>query len=153
MRKGRPWPLQRMACVFLAIMALFCLGMGGLGERDVVTKIPKPDRFFNVEVVDAEDVSFSLREFSMEGLTLLPVTSGKAQISLDFAEIEEARLYLQGEQVLARVSFKNGSGHDFFLSPDRSFFGLADWGKVNIKAKDIRRITFKEHVKHPQAAN
>lgn len=135
--------------VFLVMAALLCLGMGGLGEREVLTKIPKPDRFFNVEVVDAEDVSFQLREFSMGGLTLLPVTVGKAQISLDFAEVSEARLYLQGAHVLASVRFKNGTNKDFHLDPDLSFYGLTDWGKLNLKAKDIRRITFKEQVAHP----
>ncbi|HDQ39877.1 MAG TPA: hypothetical protein ENN39_02450 [Desulfonatronum sp.] len=142
-----------MALVCLAVAALMCLGMGGLGEREVVTKIPRPDRFFNVEVVDVEDVSFSLREFSMDGLTLLPVTAGKAQISLDFAEITEARFYLQGDRVQATVTFKNGSSRDFFMEPDLSFFGLTDWGKVNLEAGDIRRITFKEQVTHPPAAD
>lgn len=141
--------MGRAAPVLLVMAALLCLGMGGLGEREVLTKIPKPDRFFNVEVVDAQDVSFLLREFSMDGLTLLPVMEGKAHISLDFAEISEARLYLQGEHVLASVQFRNGTSKDFHLEPDLSFYGLTDWGKLNLKAKDIRRIIFKEQVAHP----
>jgi hypothetical protein len=152
MRKGQ-YPGNGLAPVCLVIAALVCLGMGGLGEREIVTKIPKPDRFFNVELIDAEDVSFSLREFSMEGLTLLPVTAGKAHISLDFAEISEARLSLQGENVSATVTFKNGFSQDFFLDPNLSFFGLTDWGKLNLKAGDVRRITFKEQVTHAQGAD
>lgn len=139
------------ALIFLVVVALLCLGMGGLGEREIITKIPKPDRFFNVEVVDAEDVSFSLREFSMEGLTLLPVSVGKAHISIDFAEISEVRFFLQGDRVQAVVDFKNGSSRDFYLDPGLSFFGLTDWGKVNLEAGDIRRITFKEQITHPRA--
>ncbi len=152
MRKGQ-YPGNGLTPVCLVVAALVCLGMGGLGEREIVTKIPKPDRFFNVELIDAEDVSFSLREFSMEGLTLLPVTAGKAHISLDFAEISEARLSLQGENVTATVTFKNGFSQDFFLDPNLSFFGLTDWGKLNLKAGDVRRITFKEQVTHAQGAD
>ncbi len=137
------------ACLLLA--ALLCLGMGGLGEREVVTKIPKPDRFFSVELVDAEDVSFQLHEFSMEGLTLLPVAAGKAQISLDFAEIREARFFLQGDKAKAVVDFQNNTSQEFSLDPDLSFFGLTDWGKVNVKAGDVRRITFIEQGVGPQA--
>lgn len=144
-------PMTRLVPACLVLVALLCLGMGGLGEREVVTKIPKPDRFFTVELVDAEDVSFRLREFSMEGLTLLPVEAGKALVSLDFAEIREALFLRQGDKIKAVVEFQNNSSMEFFLEPDLSFFGLTDWGKVNVTAEDVRRITFIEQAPGPQA--
>jgi hypothetical protein len=55
--------------------------------------------------------------------------------------------------VLATVTFKNGFSQDFFLDPNLSFFGLTDWGKLNLKAGDVRRITFKEQVTHAQGAD
>lgn len=139
--------------VVLSVMSWLCMGMGGLGDTEVVTKIPKPERSFQVELVDAEDVSFAVHDFSMDGLTLLPVTSGKADISLDFAEIQEARLYLQDDKVLARVTFRNGSASDFMLDPDLPFYGLTDWGKMKIKAGDVRRVTFLGRADEPGAIN
>lgn len=148
---ARQRPMSRLVSGCLLLAALLCLGMGGLGEREMVTKIPKPDRFFSVELVDAEDVSFQLREFSMEGLTLLPVAAGRALISLDFAKIREARFFLHDDKVRAVVEFQNSSSQEFLLDQDLSFFGLTDWGKVNIKAGDVRRITFIEQGVNPQA--
>lgn len=126
----------------LLVAAWLSLGMGGFGDTEVVTKIPKPERSFLVELIDAEDVSFFLRDFSMDGLTLIPVSAGKAEISLDFAEILEARLYLQDDRVLVRVTFQNQSSRDFHAQPNLPFFGLTDWGKLKILARDVRRITF-----------
>lgn len=124
------------------ITGLLSLGMGGFGDTETVTKIPKPERSFLVELVDADDVSFSLRDFSMDGLTMFPVTAGKANISLDFAEILEVRMYLQDDRVLARVTFRNQSSGEFRIEPDLPFYGVTDWGKLRIQAGDIRQITF-----------
>jgi hypothetical protein len=129
--------------VLVAVLGWMCLGMGNFGEKDVVTKIPRPDRSFRVELVDADDVSFAVRDFSMDGLTLIPVEAGKAKISLDFAEIEEARMNLRDDHVLADIRFRNGSSSEFHIKPDIPFYGLTDWGKLKIEAGDVRRITFK----------
>ncbi len=126
----------------LLVAAWLSLGMGGFGDSEAVTKIPKPERSFLVELVDADDVSFALRDFSMNGLTMLPVMAGKADISLDFAEIMEARMYLQDDRVLAKVLFRNQTTQEFMIDPGLAFYGLTDWGKLKIKAEDIRRITF-----------
>lgn len=126
----------------LLVAAWLSLGMGGLGDSDVVTKVPKPERSFLVELVDAADVSFTLRDFSMSGLTMLPVTAGKADISLDFAEILEVRMYLQDDRVLAKVLFRNQTTQEFMVEPNLAFYGLTDWGKLKIKAENIRRVTF-----------
>ncbi|PTN38689.1 hypothetical protein [Desulfonatronum sp. SC1] len=136
---------RHMATPWMAVLlvaAWLSLGMGGLGDADVITKIPKPERSFLVELVDADDVSFALRDFSMNGLTMLPVAAGKADISLDFAEIMEVRMYLQDDRVLARVLFRDQTTREFIIEPDLAFYGLTDWGKLKIKAEYIRRVTF-----------
>ncbi|SMP70830.1 hypothetical protein SAMN06295888_1174 [Desulfonatronum zhilinae] len=136
---------RRMTTPWMAVLlvaAWLSLGMGGLGDSDVVTKIPKPERSFLVELVDADDVSFALHDFSMNGLTMLPVTAGKADISLDFAEIMEARMYLQDDRVLSKVLFRNQTTQEFMIDPGLAFYGLTDWGKLKITAGNIRRITF-----------
>ncbi|SDB51841.1 hypothetical protein SAMN05660653_02575 [Desulfonatronum thiosulfatophilum] len=134
----------------LLVLALLCMGMGGFGDTEAVTKIPRPERSFLVELVDADDVSFRLHDFSMDGLTLIPVTAGRAQISLDFAEIVDVRMYVQDDQVMARVSFRNESTSEFMMQPDLVFYGLTDWGKMKIEAGDVRRITFLGRAEAPQ---
>ena len=137
--------------LLLAVTAWLCMGMGGFGDTEVVTRIPKPERSFLVELVDAEDVSFQLRDFSMDGLTLIPVTAGKARISLDFAEIREVRMYVQDDQVMARIAFRNESSSEFMMQPSLEFYGLTDWGKMKIRAGDVRRITFLGRADAPQS--
>jgi hypothetical protein len=142
MHNGRRRHAMTPWMAVLLVAAWLSLGMGGFGDSDVVTKIPKPERSFLVELVDAADVSFTLRDFSMDGLTMLPVTAGKADISLDFAEIMEARMYLQDNRVLAKVLFRNQTSREFMIEPDLEFYGLTDWGMLKIKAGNIRRVTF-----------
>jgi len=128
--------------VGVLIAGWLSLGMGGLGDTETVTKIPKPERSFQVELLDTDDVSFSLHDFSMDGLTMLPVKAGKANISLDFVEILEVRMYLQDDRVLAKVTFRKQSTSEFRVEPDLPFYGLTDWGKLRIQARDIRQIRF-----------
>lgn len=146
MRKERRCQRVTPRLVFLLILLLasawLSLGMGGFGDNEAITKIPRPERSFLVELVDADDVSFALRDFSMNGLTLLPVTAGKADISLDFAEILDVQMFMQDNHVLARVLFRNQSTAEFMADPGLPFYGLTDWGKLKIKAGNIRRITF-----------
>lgn len=139
-QQHHPWMMGR--AIGLLIVAWISLGMGGFGDTDTVTKIPIPERSFLVELVDAEDVSFVLRNFSMDGLTMFPVTAGRANISLDFAEIEEAWMYLRDDQVVAQVTFRNRSSGEFIVDPRLPFYGLTDWGKMKIKSGNIRYIRF-----------
>jgi hypothetical protein len=142
MRSEQHHQMMKVWTSVLLIAAWLSLGMGVIGDTEVITTIPKPERSFLVELVDADDVSFALRDFSMNGLTLFPVTAGKADISLDFAEIMEARMYLQDDRVLAKVLFRNQTTQEFIIDSGLAFYGLTDWGKLKITAKNIRRVTF-----------
>lgn len=134
--------MRRTSGILLVLACFLSLGMGSMGGKDYVGDIPEPDRGFKAEVVDATDTSFMVEKLSVEGLTHVPVELGLADISLDFAEISEARFYVQGGEVQARVLFTGGREHTVRLHPDLKFYGRSEWGNMRLKAKDIKLIRF-----------
>lgn len=135
---------RTLCFVFLAAMALMLMGMGGFGDSDVVNKIPKPDRAFSVRIVDAENVSYDVEEFSVDGLTYAPASVGKADVGIDFATIDQVQLFREGDaSVRADVGFKDGSHQQVHMEPGTTFYGRTSWGLMRLAAKDIREIDFK----------
>lgn len=134
--------MEKTARILLLFACLFIMGMGTAGETDVVRDIPEPDRKFKVEVVDASDMSFTVERFSVDGLTYVPVEMGRADIALDFAEIEKARFYLEGDKVRAVVEFAGGITKTVGLDPELKFYGRSEWGNLRLRAKDIKAIKF-----------
>ena len=130
------------ALVLLALLALACLGMGGFGETDIVSKIPQPDRSFTVTVVDATDTTFSATDFSVEGMTLVPVELGKANISIDFATVKTVLILDKGDGLAATVTFRDGKSKQVKLSPSTMFYGKTPWGLMRLAAKDVKEIHF-----------
>ncbi|NCC25706.1 MAG: hypothetical protein EOM25_11015 [Deltaproteobacteria bacterium] len=133
--------MTRKMMVMLVVASFFCLGMGG--GVDVVSSIPKPDRVFNVRVVDATDTSYNAGQVSVDGVTFLPVRLGGAELGVDFAKISRVRFYLQGETVAVAVTGRDGQDMpSMTMDPNILFSGSTDWGNFRLKAKDIREISF-----------
>lgn len=132
--------LAALAAILVWAMAL--MGMGGFGETSVISKIPEPDRDFTVTIVDVTDTTFSATDFSVEGLTLVPVELGKAKISIDFAKVEEVLFLHQGDSLSATVSFKGGEVKKVTMSPNTLFYGRTPWGLMQLAAKDIKSLHF-----------
>lgn len=126
----------------LACFAILCMGMGGFGDTEIVSKIPEPDRPFTVTVVDATDTTFTVSDFSVEGLTLVPVTLGKAKMSIDFAKVKHARLLHRGDDMKAVISLKDGSTQEVGMSPSTMFYGRTPWGLMQLAAGDVKEIRF-----------
>ncbi|WP_462327208.1 hypothetical protein [Desulfobaculum sp.] len=134
---------RRMAIVsVLALVSLVCLGMGSMGQSVKVTKVPEPDRLFTAEVVDAEDTSYTVRDFSVEGLTLVPVTLGKAEVSIDFAAIRSVEFQYDEPTLAAVVTYRDGSTRKVRVEPGVNFYGRTKWGMLRLAARDVRRVTF-----------
>ena len=139
MRVQRYFPV-----LLLAASAVLLMGMGGFGDSGVVNKIPRPDRTFSVRIIDAENVSYDVDEFSVDGLTYAPASMGKAEVGIDFATIDQVKLFREGEErVRADVGFKDGTHQQVHMDPAVKFFGRTTWGLMRLAAKDIREIDFK----------
>ncbi|MCK9240508.1 hypothetical protein [Desulfocurvus sp.] len=135
--------LRRLAALAATLLlALACMGMGGLGDTGIINKIPEPDRHFTVTVVDVTDTSFQAEDFSVDGQTVVPVQMGKASLSIDFARISRVVFLRQGDELLARVSFADGQEKTVTASPRTVFFGRTPWGLMRLAAKDIKEIRF-----------
>ncbi len=130
--------------VLLIACALLLMGMGGFGDTGVVNKIPKPDRPFSVHIIDSENMSYDVEEFSVDGLTYAPASVGKAEVGIDFANIDQVQLFREGEtSVRADVGFKDGSHQQVRMDPAVQFYGRTTWGLMRLAAKDVREIDFK----------
>lgn len=135
--------LRKTAPLFLFLcLALACMGMGGFGDTDTVKKIPVPDRSFTVTVVDVTDTSFTVSDFSVEGLTLVPVEMGKADVAVDFAKVASARFLDKGGNLTAELTLKDGSVKHTRISRKTLFYGRTSWGLVRIEAGDVKEIRF-----------
>jgi len=129
--------------VFWSVSAFFTLGMGGFGGSQVVNKIPKPDRPFHVQIIDSEDVSYEVDEFSVDGLTFAPVMLGKAEMAIDFGKIKTLSFRLRDDKIEAIVEYKNGNLKNVTVDPNVRFYGRTPWGNMRLSARDIREIRFK----------
>lgn len=135
--------LRRLAVLtILATLSLALMGMGGFGDTDIVKKIPTPDRPFTVTIVDDTDTTFSVSDFSVEGLTLVPVHLGKANVSIDFAKVKSVTLMERGTELHAAVTLTDGNVQNVTMSPRTMFYGRTPWGLMQLKAGDIKKIVF-----------
>ncbi|MDY7001477.1 MAG: hypothetical protein SVS15_06815 [Thermodesulfobacteriota bacterium] len=125
------------------VLAFLSMGMGGFGGTQIVSKIPKPDRPFHVDVIDSEDVSYAVDEFSVDGLTFAPVMLGKAEMAVDFAKIRTLSFLLKDDKLEAVVEYINGNRKNVTVDPNLQFYGRTPWGNMRLAARDIREIRFK----------
>ncbi|SDN74136.1 hypothetical protein [Desulfonauticus submarinus] len=126
--------------IIIFILSLFLYAMGS--NQGVVTKIPKPDRNFKVKIFDVDENMIVVTDFSVNGLTYLPVQLGKTDISLDFAKIKKVLFYLQDKNIKVKVFFKDGEVSSFFIKKDILFFGRTKWGNLKIKSENLKKIIF-----------
>jgi len=118
------------------------MGMGGLGETEVISKIPQPDRPFTVTVIDVTDTSFSVSDFSVDGQTIVPADMGKARIGIDFAKVKDVLFLQQGDALTATVAFLDGEVKTVDVVPNTVFYGRTKWGLMRLLAKDIKELHF-----------
>ena len=115
--------------------------MGG-GNSDLLTRIPVPDREFRVEVTDTEDTRYAVSSFSVDGLTVLPVSLGKILVGIDFADIDSMTLFLGEASLTADIVYISGQHKEVSLKKDLFFYGQSQWGKMKIHARDCRQVKF-----------
>jgi hypothetical protein len=115
------------------------LGMGSMGDQ-VTVKAPAPDRNFVVTVVDQDDVSLDLENFSCAGKTFITGKMGKAELSIDFEKIRSILLVEKRERLTAMVTLEDNQQIELDVEKDVPCFGSASFADVRILAHDIKKV-------------
>jgi len=133
-------PFNRCMWATLIVgLALFCVGMGGLGEQDP-TKIPEPAQNFSATVVDQRDIASDITLMSLEGQTFLVGKRGGATVSIPFENIEVIQFSMSGKDLYAAVTVKGRPQVELKMEKDRVLYGQLAYGNFAIKVEYIRKI-------------
>ena len=125
----------------LAAVSLLCLGMGAGNAFGPVGQ--DVDRLFSARIVDESNESFEVHRFTADGSTFLPAYVGAARIRVDFGKIRTAHFYVQDEQILVRMTLVTDEEMEVYVQPGIRFVGQTEWGKISLRANNIREISFR----------
>ena len=126
-------------CGLVLMICFFTLGMGNIGEDDVVN-IPEPEQNYSVTLVDQSDVSIDLEKFSCDGMTWFIGNFGKTEVSVDYDRIESVSFLLHDEDVKANLHLKDGKVLELVVDGKKSCYGVSSFGNCRIKMQDIKNI-------------
>lgn len=127
---------------FVMIMALFCLGMGGVGGEPEGT-VPETDVRIQARVIDRTGTVTNLNQFSMDGKTHLDAIRGQGKLTIPFQHIETVTFTkLSGDNMDVAVKLKSGNSMDLAVRQRAFFYGSTGFGAFRIKARDVASIEF-----------
>lgn len=128
--------------LFLLMISLPCLGMGGLGGSPAGT-VPKTDVRIQADLKDRDGITTSLNQFSMNGNTFLETLRGQGQLTIPFQHIDTVTFSeVRDEELKVDVKLKSGNVMTLAIVPDADFYGSTGYGAFQIKAKDVHSIDF-----------
>ena len=135
--------MKRGASIFLLlVVAIFSLGMGGLGGFPEGT-IPETDVNIHAQVKDRDGVNTSLEKFSMAGKTSLDAWRGQGKLTIPFDNIDMVTFgELNADTVKVDVKLKSGETMTLRVRSRAQFYGSTGFGAFQIKAKDLAMIDF-----------
>lgn len=125
-----------------SLFVVFCclaLGMGSMGDP-VSVKAPGPDKNFAVKLVDQDDVSLELENFSCNGRTFITGKMGKADLSIDFDRIRSILFVGQVGRLTALLTLKDNQEVELEMAEDLPCFGQSSFARVRIMASDIKKV-------------
>ncbi len=126
----------------LIVVALFCMGMGGLGGQPEGT-VPKTDVRIQADIKDRDGISTNLNQFSMNGNTFLEALRGQGQLTIPFQHIDTITFTeVREEELKVDVKLKSGSVMTLAILSDAQFYGSTGYGAFQIKAKNVYSIDF-----------
>ena len=135
--------MKRVAIlVLLLVLAIVCMGMGGLGGQPEGT-IPETDINIKVDLKDRGGVTTSLKNFSMAGKTSLDAWRGQGLLSIPFANIDMV-VFGDGQDESVNIDIKLKTGESIMLRvrSRAQFYGSTGFGTFKIKSKDLAMIDF-----------
>lgn len=131
-----------LLAVSIIMVALFCMGMGGLGGHPEGS-VPETDVRIQAEVQDRSGTTINLNQFSMDGKTYLVAWQGQGKLTIPFQHIdtitfEEAK----GESVVTAVKLKSGNVMTLKIRSRAQFYGSTGYGAFQIRSRDVYSIDF-----------
>ena len=134
--------IHSLKFLLLIIVALFCMGMGGLGGQPEGT-VPETDIRIQAEIKDRDGISTTLNQFSMDGETFLDALRGQGRLTVPFQHIDTVTFTeIRDEELKVDVKFKSGNVMTLAILSDAQFYGSTGFGAFQIKAKDVYSIDF-----------
>jgi len=128
--------------ILLMLIALPCMGMGGLGGSPEGT-VPETDVRIQADLKDRDGISTSLNQFSMNGKTFLDTLRGQGQLTIPFQQIDTVTFSeVRDEELKVDVKLKSGNVMTLAIVSDAEFYGSTGYGAFQIKAKDVYSIDF-----------
>lgn len=128
--------------VSIMLVAMLCMGMGGLGGQPEGT-VPKTDVRIQADIKDRDGITTNLNQFSMNGKTFLDALRGQGQLTIPFQHIDTITFTeVREEELKVDVKLKSGNVMTLAILPDAQFYGSTGYGAFQIKAKDVYSIDF-----------
>lgn len=128
--------------VLLAVAALLCMGMGGLGGHPEGS-VPETDVLIQADIKDHNGTATSLNQFSMDGKTYLDAWRGQGKLSIPFQNIDTIAFgERKGDEVKVEVKLKSGTVMSLSIRSSAQFYGSTGFGAFQIKSRDVDRIDF-----------
>ena len=128
--------------LLLMMIALPCVGMGGLGGSPEGT-VPETDVPIRADLKDRDGISTSLNQFSMNGKTFLDTLRGQGQLTIPFQYIDTVTFSeVRDEELKVDVKLKSGNVMTLAIVSDAEFYGSTGYGAFQIKAKNVYSIDF-----------
>jgi hypothetical protein len=135
---------MKRGCLFLlfAVVALFSMGMGGLGGHPEGT-VPDTDVHIKAEIRDRSGTVTNVDQFSMDGKTSLAASRGQGKLTIPFQNIETISFgEIKGDEVKVDVQLKSGDAVTLSIRSRALFYGSTGFGAFQIKSRDVASIAF-----------
>ncbi|MDY6824769.1 MAG: hypothetical protein SWH68_13380 [Thermodesulfobacteriota bacterium] len=126
--------------------AILGLGMGNVGG-DGVIEIPQAVRNFSVTLTDASGLTIELTNFTCEGKTFFSGKLGRADASVDFADIRTVTIKVHDEENVKLVlALKSGEIVSLIMDKKLACYGSSEIADIRIALADIRQIGFERRI-------
>ena len=135
---------MKRGLIFLLIMvvAMLCMGMGGLGGQPEGT-VPETEERIQADVKDRGGITTNLSQFSMDGKTYLDAWRGQGKLTIPFQHIDTITFgELKGSEVAVEAKLKSGVVMDLTVRSRAQFYGSTGFGAFQIKSRDVDSIDF-----------
>ena len=142
MKRGEVSMKRGLIFVLFAVVAMLCMGMGGLGGAPEGT-VPETDVRIQADIVDREGVKTSLNQFSMDGKTYLDAWRGKGKLTIPFQHIETISFgEVKGDVVVVEAKLKSGNVMTLTILARSQFYGSTGFGAFQVRSRDTASIDF-----------